>query len=635
MDQSAPTEAHGENSPPKRLSGAIAIAALGVVFGDIGTSPLYTLKTCFTTSHAATTPENVYGIVSALVWTLILVVFLKYVTFVMRVDYRGEGGILALLALVMRTPKKGIPSPMTWLTFTAIVGAAALLGDGLITPAISVLSAVEGLSIATPAATTWEVPVTIAILIGLFIVQSRGTEKVGVVFGPIMALWFFAIAITGIAGIVRHPGIFRALNPFDGLFFLTHHGIFGFLVLGATILCVTGAEALYADMSHFGRKPIVLTWYFVVFPALTLNYLGQGAAVLANPKTLDNAFYALSPGWTIVPMIALATAATVIASQALISGAFTIIEQGIGLNLAPRMTVVHTSNRYPGQVFVPAINIALAIGCVALVLIFRTSDALANAYGLAVSLTMLATTILYHAVIVEKLHWDRRLAGLIFIVLLAMDGSFVLAGLAKIPAGGWLPLAIATLLTLLGTTWFDGRRRLARAFSDLAVPVDEFLEIFNRKDITSIDTTAVFLTASPDDIPYILGRHWLQKQALHQRIVLLTLVPATTPYVDAGKRVTIEEITKNLVRVKARFGFMEMPTLEPIVRSCNVVGLNIDNDDTSFIVAAPRIVQRRGRHMTPARRWLFDVMLKLSGTLAKDMHIPSDQLVALGVDVPV
>ena len=635
MDQSAPTEIQGHVRPPSKLSGAIAVAALGVVFGDIGTSPLYTLKTCFSTARVLATPENVYGITSALIWTLILVVCIKYVTFVMQVDYKGEGGIIALLARLMPAPKKGVPAALSFLTIVAIVGGSALLGDGLITPAISVLSAVEGLHVVTPAATIWEVPITIVILITLFIVQSRGTEKVGFFFGPIMALWFFFIAVAGIGGIVHDWSIFRALNPWHALQFLTHHGVIGFLVLGATILCVTGAEALYADMSHFGRRPIVFAWYAIVFPALTLNYLGQGAIVLANPKALENAFYALSPGWTVFPMIALATAATVIASQALISGAFTIVEQGIALNLAPRMEVVHTSNRYPGQVYVPAINISLAIGCVALVLFFRTSDALASAYGLAVSLTMMATTILYHAVIRRVLKWNRFLADTIFALLLCMDVSFVLAGLAKIPNGGWLPLVISLVLTIVAMTWYDGRRRLAGALAALAVPIKDFLKVFEREDIASVDTTAVFLTGSPEDIPYILGRHWLEKQALHQRIILLTLIPANAPYVDEAHRVTVDKIAKNLVRVRAKFGFMELPTLEPIVNSCAAYGLHIDSQDTSFVVAAPRITQRKGHHMPPPQRWLFDVMLKLSGTLTKDMNIPSEQLVQLGVDVPV
>ena len=635
MDISAQTENQGHHVLPKKVSAAIAIAALGVVFGDIGTSPLYVLKTCFSTAHVKPTPDNVFGILSAIVWTLILVVCVKYVTFVMQVDSNGEGGIFALLARLMPKAKKGIPPALNFLTIVAIVGGAALMGDGLITPAISVLSAVEGLTVVSPAATTWEVPITIAILIGLFYVQWRGTEKVGFFFGPVMAAWFFCIALAGIVGIVHDPVVLRALNPFDALHFLTHHGVYGFLVLGATILCVTGAEALYADMSHFGRRPIVFGWYAIVFPALVLNYLGQGAIVLANPKALDNAFYALTPSWTVVPMIVLATAATVIASQALISGAFTIVEQGIALNLAPRMHVIHTSNRYPGQVYVPAINVSLAIGCVALVLAFRTSDGLAAAYGLAVSITMMATTILYHAVVRRVLKWNRVLADTIFVCLIAMDASFVIAGLAKIPYGGWLPLAIAGVLTILGMTWYDGRRRVAGAFAALAVPVDEFLRTFQRDDVASVDTTAVFLTASPEDIPYILGRHWLQKQALHQRIVLLTLIPANVPYVADDKRVKIEEIAKNLVRVRASFGFMEQPILDPIVDSCSVTGLNIDNEDTSFIVASPRIRVRKGRHMPAPQRWLFEVMMKLSGSLARDMHIPSDQLVLLGVDVPV
>lgn len=635
MDDSVETENLGRQER-QRLSGPIALAALGVVFGDIGTSPLYTLKTCFTTAHVEATPENVLGITSALIWTLMLVVCVKYVTFVMQVDYNGEGGIFALLARITPPPKSGVYPPLGFLTVVAIIGGAALFGDGLITPAISVLSAVEGLSVVSKDAVTWEVPITIGILVGLFIIQWRGTEKVGIIFGPVMALWFLAIGVAGVIGLAGHPQILHAINPVHALRFLTHHGIFGFLVLGATILCVTGAEALYADMSHFGRGPITLAWYAIVFPALVLNYLGQGGMVIANPHALDNAFYALTPGWTLIPMIVLATAATVIASQALISGAFTLVEQGIALNLVPRMNVVHTSNRYPGQVYVPSINVLLAIGCVALVVIFRTSDALASAYGLAVALTMLATSILFHAVVVRVLKWNIALANTVFVGFLLMDCSFVLAGLGKIPVGGWLPLAIAAVLTFVATTWYDGRRRMLKAFASFAIPVDEFLRDVKLSDSGTIDGTAVFLTANPNDIPYILKHHWLRVQSLHQRIVLLTIVPDPDPYVDEKERVKLEKIAPHLLRVTASFGFMELPELKPIVESCAAFGLHIDDDNTTFVVAAPQILRRTdGRQMWPARRWLFTVMQKLSGTLAHDLCIPGDRLIELGVDVSV
>lgn len=622
-------------SVSERVSNTLALAALGVVFGDIGTSSLYTLKACFVTAHVSPTPDNVLGIVSALLWTLILVVCVKYITFVMQVDNRGEGGILALLARLMPAAAKGISPPLTALMIVGIVGGAALLGDGLITPAISVLSAVEGLSVATPAALTWEVPITVAVLLGLFVIQARGTQKLGFLFGPVMTLWFAGIAIVGAVAIVHHPAVAGAVNPIYAIRFMLHHGLFGFLMLGATILCVTGAEALYADMSHFGRRPIAMSWYLVVFPALILNYMGQGAAVLGNPHALENAFYSLSPGWTLVPMIALATAATVIASQALISGAFTVVEQGIALNLVPRTRIVHTSNRYPGQVYAPAINVLLAIGCALLVVFFRTSDHLAAAYGLAVSLTMAATTILFCAVIRRVLHWNRIVSGTIFAAFIIMDGSFVIAGLAKIPNGGWLPLTLTALLSTFAITWYVGRRRLAAAMAENAMPVEQFLAVCRQGGPPRIEGTAVFLTGNPEDVPYILHYHWLRMQALHERIVLLTLSPAYEPFVDRSKRVTVDRLAENLIRVHAHFGFMELPDLKPILDSCVVQGLDLGDDKTSFYVAAPKIVRANEHAMWPAQRWLFEIMLRLVGTIVQGLEIPSSRLVQLAVDVPM
>jgi amino acid transporter len=388
---------------------AIALAALGVVFGDIGTSPLYTLKTCFTTANVGPEASNAIGIVSVLLWTLTVVVCVKYIGTIMRVDHEGEGGILALLALALPR-RNSVPAKTGWLTWVVTIGAAMLFGDGVVTPAISVISAVEGIGVATPAASNLIVPISVAILIGLFAFQARGTEKVGKIFGPVMVAWFVAIAVAGIVAIVRVPKILFALNPLEALGFVTHHGVFGFLVFGAVVLAVTGVEALYADMSHFGRAPIVSAWYVLVFPALICNYLGQGAIVIADPHALEisSPFYALAPGWTLYAMVFIATLATVIASQALISGAFTLAEQAINLYLWPRMTVVHTSRRHAGQVFVPAVNVALGIGCVALVLAFRSSDRLASAYGLAVSTTMLATSIAFYAVVTTRLRWKRR-----------------------------------------------------------------------------------------------------------------------------------------------------------------------------------------------------------------------------------
>ncbi|GAC1413900.1 MAG: potassium transporter Kup [Candidatus Velthaea sp.] len=618
-----------------RISRTVTLAALGVVFGDIGTSPLYTLKTCFTTAHVEPTPQNVLGIISALLWTIFIVVCIKYVTFVMKVDFNGEGGIFALLARLMPPAVKGVFGPLTFLTLVAVVGGATLFGDGLITPAISVLSAVEGLSGLTSEAVKYEVAITVVILIGLFVIQSRGTEKIGFLFGPVMALWFVAIAASGGAALVHQPQILQAFNPVYALEFITRHGIFGFLVLGATVLAVTGVEALYADMSHFGRGSITLAWYALVFPALLLSYLGQGAMVLGNPHALENVFFSLTPGVLLVPMVVLATAATVIASQALISGAFTLVEQGIALNLVPRMRVIHTSNRYPGQVFVPAINVLLGIGCVLLVVVFKSSDALASAYGLSVSLTMLATTILFYAVIRRVLKWNPIVATSLFVVFLIVDGSFVLAGLGKIHLGGWIPLAIAAVLTVLATTWYDGRRRVQQSLADSAIPVDAFLAEIAKHPLQKIEGTAVFLSRNPSDVPLIVKHHWLRIRALDERIVLLTLVRATEPYVSPDQRITVERLSDRFVRVQASFGFMELPDLKAIIAQCAVQGLHLDDDDTTFVVAAPQIVPKDKNGMKALRRWLFDVMQRLAGPVSRDLVIPPDRLVELGVEVKV
>jgi KUP system potassium uptake protein len=479
------------------------------------------------------------------------------------------------------------------------------------------------------------VPITVAVLLALFVIQWRGTEKVGFIFGPVMVLWFAAIALSGLLALAAHPQVLIALNPFYGAGFLVHHGIFGFLVLGATILCVTGVEALYADMSHFGRGPVTLTWYAIVFPSLLLNYFGQGAAVLGDPKALDNAFYALTPGWSLMPMIVLATLATVIASQALISGAFTLIEQAIALNLAPRMRIVHTSNRYPGQVYVPAINALLGIGCVALVVTFKTSDALAAAYGLAVALTMCATTILYFVVIRHVIGWNRWVADGVAGFFILMDASFVLAGLAKLPVGGWIPLAIAVVLTVLATTWYEGKRRVVRSMAALAVPIDQFLAQVAAVPPRSINGAVVFLTGDPEGIPYILQHQWLRLQALHERVILLTLLPSRVPYVKTSERVTVKAVNDVIVRVKGSFGFMERPTLAVIVEACAAHGLGIEDADTSFVVAAPQLVRDPVGGLGGPRRWLFDVMQRLGGSLTRDLGIPPQQLVALGVEIKI
>jgi KUP system potassium uptake protein len=621
------------NTGQKKLSGGLAIAALGVVFGDIGTSPLYTLQVCFSTAHASATAENVTGIVSALIWTLVLVVCIKYVTLVMKVDHDGEGGILALLARLIAPDRNGVFPRLGFLTVVGIVGAAALLGDGIITPAISVLSAVEGMGEITPNAASLEVPITIAVLLGLFVAQMRGTQSIGVVFGPVMGLWFAAIGVSGAHAIFAKPEILAAADPRHAAWFITHHGIFGFLLFGATILCVTGAEALYADMSHFGRRAITVTWYGIVFPALLLNYLGQGAVLLQSPQHASNPFYALTSGWMLIPMVFLATAATVIASQALIAGAFTIVQQAIALELSPRMRVIHTNNRYPGQVFVPAVNVLLAIGSVSLVLVFRSSASLAAAYGLAVALTMAATSVLFYAVVRRVLHWTTWGAGGALAFMMLLDGSFVLAGLVKIPAGGWIPLAIALSATVVSTIWYSGRRRVLTRLASDAMPVTEFVAQLERSDLPVIDGTLVFFTNNTSEVPYILHHTWARIQSLHERIVLLTLERAAEPYVDDAKRVTVSRISSRLTRVEACFGFMELPSLQPVINGCGSKGLHIEGDGTSYVVALARIVPGATGWFSACRRWLFATMTKLVGPLPESFKISPDQLVELGIGV--
>jgi KUP system potassium uptake protein len=617
----------------KKLSGGVAIAALGVVFGDIGTSPLYTLQACFSTARAQASPENVTGIVSALVWTLVLVVCVKYVTLVMRVDHNGEGGILALLARLITPNANGVFPALGFFTVVGVVGAAALLGDGIITPAISVLSAVEGVGEISKAAAPYEVAITVIVLLGLFVVQARGTQSIGIVFGPVMGVWFAAIGVAGARAVLAKPEILAAVDPRHAAWFITHHGVFGFLLFGATILCVTGAEALYADMSHFGRRAITVTWYGVVFPALLLNYLGQGAVLLQSPEHLDSAFYALTPGWTLMPMVVLATAATVIASQALIAGAFTIVEQAIALELCPRMRVIHTSNRYPGQVYVPAVNVLIGIGSIALVLVFRSSGALAAAYGLAVSLTMAATSVLFYAVVRRVLHWNVVIARGAFAFMILLDGSFVIAGLNKIPAGGWIPLAIAICASAVSTIWYCGRRQVLTRLASDAVPVDQYLAELERSDTPVVDGTLVFFTTNPNGIPYILHHSWARVQSLHERIVLLTLERRTEPYVDDAERVALTRLSSRLTRVEARFGFMELPSLRPIVEACGLKGLHIGDDSTSYVIALPRIVPGSMDWFSVARRWMFATMNKLVGPLPESLNISPDQLVELGIGV--
>jgi KUP system potassium uptake protein len=611
----------------------LTVAALGVVFGDIGTSPLYTLKACMDFGGGKPVLEDVLGICSLLIWTLVLVVCLKYAAFIMRVDHDGEGGILALLALGSRTNGNGGLAKAGALTIVVVVGASMLFGDGLITPAISVISAIEGIDEVSKAAHPYIVPLAVLILIALFGFQARGTEKVGRLFGPVMIAWFAALAVAGAIAIASHPAVLWALSPLHAVRFMTHHGSGGFFVLGGVVLAVTGVEALYADLSHFGRRPIVRAWYLVVFPALVLAYLGQGARIIVDPHNLDNALYALTPGGWLIPMVVLATAATVIASQALISGAFTLAEQAIALGLAPRMEVRHTSRRMYGEVYVPALNYALAVGCIILVVTFRSSDRLAAAYGLAVSVTMLTTSIAYYTVVRRALHWPQIRALPLLLAFVAIDGSFVIAGLPKLLDGGWLPIAISVVLTTVALTWLEGRRRLRQALIAQQTPVAEALKMLPSDGEPA--GTMVFLTADPTGIPFLAHHRWVRARAREERIILLHLEPTRKPYLHDTNRVTIEHLSPRLIRVDGRFGYMEPPRIAPIVRACAAQGLLLNDAEMSFFYADPKIEHVAHGAMQRWQRVLFAFLQRNSRPLPDDLHIPAERRVELGLTVRI
>lgn len=608
----------------------LVIAALGVVFGDIGTSPLYTIRSCFTFSGAHPIKEDILGICSLVAWALIIVVCIKYIGFIMRVDHDGEGGILALLALAGRKSTHGLVASGL-LTTIIVVGAAMLLGDGVITPAISVISAVEGIGVASNVLQPWIVPVSVIILIALFALQARGTERVGKLFGPAMIIWFVFIAVAGIVAIVARPEILLALDPRHALIFAGRHGIGGFFVLGGVVLAVTGVEALYADLSHFGRLPIVRAWYFLVFPACLVSYLGQGANLIVHPQALANPFYALTPGWTVMPMLVVATIATVIASQALISGAFTLIEQAIHLGLSPRMEVRHTSRRIYGQVYLPSVAVALGIGCVLLVVTFRSSDNLAAAYGLAVSCTMLATDVAYYAVVTRILQWKWYAAVPVVLLFVTVDGSFVLASLPKFLEGAWLPLAISAVLSVIALTWLEGRRRLHDSLATQQTPIQEVLKEFSTDGAPS--ATMIFLTPDPDGVPFIASHRWIHDRARDERIVLLNLQPMRQPYISDDNRVVVERLSPKLVKVRGRFGYMEAPRIAPILEACEAHGLDLDNPDTSFFYADPKIEPAKEQGFPAWRRWLFASLSRNSRPLPDDLRIPAERRIELGVRV--
>ncbi len=611
----------------------LIVAAMGVVFGDIGTSPLYTLKVCLGLAGSKGGLADVLGVCSLIFWVLVVVVCVKYVTFIMRVDHEGEGGILALLALASPPRPFGVTIKTSVLTLIVVVGGSMMVGDGVITPAISVISAVEGIGIVSSAFEPYVVPISLVVIIGLFALQRNGTERVGILFGPVMLVWFLVIAFFGAQAIFLHPEVMHALDPRFAVHFLFHGGLGGVVILGGVVLAVTGVEAMYADLSHFGRGPIVTGWYTLVFPALVLNYFGQGANLVAHPSALASPFYALAPSWALIPMVVLATGATVIASQALISGTFTLIEQAIALSLAPRVLVKHTSDRYKGQVYVPSVNLWLAIGCGMLVLAFGSSERLASVYGVAISFTMMCTSLTYYVVISKVLGWNRVASLALVTLFVLVDGSLAIASLPKILHGGLIPLGISATLVLMSTTWLEGRRALARALAEQQIPIEDVLEKLPAG--VGERGTMVFLTPDPRGVPFLARHRWIRERAQEERIVVLNIARATTPYLTHAERVTVERLSLRLIRVVARFGYMEAPRIDPIFRACDAFGLQLDRDDTSFFYADPKIEAAPEHGMVGWRRELFSALQRNARPLPDDLRITAERRVELGVTVEI
>ncbi|MBV8157780.1 MAG: potassium transporter Kup [Dyella sp.] len=619
----------------KRRLAALALGAIGVVYGDIGTSPLYTLQTTLSHDGMKPTPESIYGVLSLIFWAQIIVVSLKYVVFIMRADNKGEGGIMALLALTLRSV--GSQPRQRWLlAIIGIFGASLFYGDGVITPAISVLSAVEGVKVAAPNLGHWVVPITAVILFLLFALQRHGTERVGKLFGPVMVVWFVVIALLGVHMIARNPHVLWALNPYYGVKFFFTHGMQAFIALGGVVLALTGAEALYADMGHFGKRPIRYAWFSFVLPALVLNYFGQGALLLDHPEAIDSPFFKLTPEPLLYPMIGLATVATVIASQAVISGAFSMTREAMSLGYSMRMPVVHTSREMSGQIFVPWVNNFLLVMVLVAVLGFRSSDNLSAAYGIAVTGTMTITTILALIVARRMWHWSRFVVVLAGILLLTIDLSFLGANLIKIEYGGWFPLVLGVGVFIVMTTWRRGRELVVREIKQSGLALEPFIENIAEHPPLRVPGTAVFLTANQHAVPHALLHNLKHNKVLHERNVLLTVEMLEIPTADPGERIEISELGGDFYGLELRFGFAEDPNIPLALSKCSKVGLPFDMMDTTFFLSRENIIaDARRPGMALWRDKLFAFMARNALPATAFFQIPGNRLIELGAQVEI
>lgn len=650
-EEGPPTEPPASSRPPalsprRRKPKSVrflllSLGALGIIYGDIGTSPLYAIRESFVgTFGVQSSPANILGVLSLVTWSLILIVAIKYQLIVLRADNEGEGGILALTALVgLQDVSDSLPAPKRTrsrkiLIAIGIFGAALLFGDGILTPAISVLSAVEGLEVLEPSFGEFVVPLTVAILAGLFLLQRRGTGGVGSLFGPVTLVWFLVLAALGVRGILMAPQVLAALNPVHALYFFSDNGLAGFLVLGAVFLVVTGSEALYADLGHFGPGPIRFSWFTLVGPGLLLNYFGQGALILSDPSTASSPFYLLAPRWGLVPLIVLSTAATIIASQAIISGMFSLGMQAVQLGYWPRLDVRHTSERQYGQIYIPPVNWALFIGTVLLVVAFGSSGALAAAYGVAIVCTMIVTTILLYVILPERLGWYRWLAWLIISVFLVVELTFLGANVVKIHEGGWVPLAIAAVLFTMMTTWNRGRQSLGQKIAEHQVPLRRFVESLPAQSAFRVPGNAIYMTGNADATPSPLLTLFKHQRVLHERIIILTVRSVRAPHVRAENRVQIDPLGARFYRVVARYGFMETPNALEILEFLRLRGLDLPLKDTTFVLGRERVLPA-GLLLARWRTGVFSFLARNSQRATAFFNIPPDRVVEVGSQIEV
>lgn len=611
----------------------LALGALGVVFGDIGTSPLYALKECFTQPHGVdASVEHIFGVMSLIFWSLILIVSVKYLLIVLRADNQGEGGILALLALARGREESG--NSRLGVVYIGLFGAALLYGDGMITPAISVLSAVEGLEVAAPSLHSFVLPITVLLLTFLFLLQRSGTARIGIVFGPIILLWFITLGVLGIKGITLHPDILGSIYPGYALEYLFGNGWHGFLILGSVFLAVTGAEALYADMGHFGKNPIRLAWFSIALPALVLNYFGQAALLIVEPKAVDNPFFSLAPQWFQLPLVFLATVATVIASQALISGAFSLTSQAIQLGYLPRMSIHHTSSKEIGQIYVPFINGILLVSTVLLVIGFGSSSNLAAAYGIAVSCTMLLTTMLVFLVMKKLWRWSTARALAVVSFFLLIETAFFVANAVKFTHGGWFPILVGAVIFTLMTTWRKGRRILYELLREQTVPFDQFIERVKTEKIHRVPGTAVFMFRQIEGVPPSLIHNLRHNKVLHERVVILTVLTERRPTVSDTKRIEVTTLGQGFYRMVLHLGFMERPEVLPALRLARTKGLMLDIADTTFFLGSETLLPTdNSKGMAVWREHIFALMVRNAQRATQFFDLPPHQVIEVGLQV--